>query len=148
MKDGTVFGIPCYAVDEVYYTFTDASQLKEICAGGGFRLTEETAYYYNYTPSNKDILNTLSENDKITVIDHDGDNAFDVVLVTTSYPADGHLRLPADGRRRRRDPDRPRVQQHRRVHCRRGGLLQSDLRKRIYPQAQLTIAKQTKGLPR
>ena len=43
MKDGTVFGIPCYAVDEVYYTFTDASQLKEICAGGGFRLTEETA---------------------------------------------------------------------------------------------------------
>ena len=87
VKDGTVFGIPCYAVDEVYYTFTDASQLKEICAGGGFRLTEETAYYYNYTPSNKDILNTLSENDKITVIDHDGDNAFDVVLVTTSYPA-------------------------------------------------------------
>ena len=89
VKDGTVFGIPCYAVDEVYYTFTDASQLKEICAGGGFRLTEETAYYYNYTPSNKDILNTLSENDKITVIDHDGDNAFDVVLVTTSYPATG-----------------------------------------------------------
>ena len=22
-------------------------RLKEICAGGGFRLTEETAYYYN-----------------------------------------------------------------------------------------------------
>ena len=32
-------------------------------------------------------MNTLSANDKITVIDHDGDNAFDVVLVTTSYPA-------------------------------------------------------------
>ena len=77
MKDGRVFGIPCYAVDEIYYTFTDASQLKEICAGGGFRLTEQTAYYYNYTPSSKDILNTLSANDKITVID----------LVTTSYPA-------------------------------------------------------------
>lgn len=87
MKDGKVFGIPCYAVDEIYYTFTDASQLKEICASGGFRLTEQTAYYYNYTPSSKDILNTLSANDKITVIDHDGDNAFDVVLVTTSYPA-------------------------------------------------------------
>lgn len=87
VKDGRVFGIPCYAVDEIYYTFTDASQLKEICAGGGFRLTEQTAYYYNYTPSSKDILNTLSANDKITVIDHDGDNAFDVVLVTTSYPA-------------------------------------------------------------
>lgn len=87
VKDGKVFGIPCYAVDEIYYTFTDASQLKEICAGGGFRLTEQTAYYYNYTPSSKDILNTLSANDKITVIDHDGDNAFDVVLVTTSYPA-------------------------------------------------------------
>lgn len=87
VKDSRVFGIPCYAVDEIYYTFTDASQLKEICAGGGFRLTEQTAYYYNYTPSSKDILNTLSANDKITVIDHDGDNAFDVVLVTTSYPA-------------------------------------------------------------
>lgn len=87
VKDGKVFGIPCYAVDEVYYTFTDASQLKEICSGGGFRLTEQTAYYYNYTPSNKDILNAPSANDKITVIDHDGDNAFDVVLVTTSRPA-------------------------------------------------------------
>ena len=87
VKDGKVFGIPCYAVDEVYYTFTDASQLKEICSGGGFRLTDATEYYYNYTPSNKDILNTLSANDKITVIDHDGDNAFDVVLVTTSRPA-------------------------------------------------------------
>ena len=54
---------------------------------GGFRLTDQTAYYYNYTPSNKDILNAPSANDKITVIDHDGDNAFDVVLVTTSYPA-------------------------------------------------------------
>lgn len=87
VKDGKVFGIPCYAVDEVYYTFTDASQLKEICSGGGFRLTDQTAYYYNYTPSNKDILNAPSANDKITVIDHDGDNAFDVVLVTTSRPA-------------------------------------------------------------
>ena len=87
VKDGKVFGVPCYAVDEIYYTFADASQLKEICQGGGFRLTDETEYYYNYARSSKDILNTLSENDKITVIDHDGDNAFDVVLVTTSRPA-------------------------------------------------------------
>ena len=29
----------------------------------------------------------MTANDKITVIDHDGDNAFDVVLVTTSRPA-------------------------------------------------------------
>ena len=87
VKDGRVFGVPCYAVDEVYYTFTDASQLKEICSGGGFRLTDQTEYYYNYAPSTKEILNALSANDKITVIDHDGDNAFDAVLVTTSRPA-------------------------------------------------------------
>ncbi len=58
MKDGFRYP-PCYAVDEIYYTFTDASQLKEICAGGS-RLTERTP------------LTKL--------------HAF-VVLVTTSYPA-------------------------------------------------------------
>ena len=87
VKDGKVFGVPCYAVDEIYYTFADASQLKEICQGGGFRLTDETEYYYNYAHSSKEILNAVTANDKITVIDHDGDNAFDVVLVTTSRPA-------------------------------------------------------------
>ena len=87
VKDGKVFGVPCYAVDEIYYTFADASQLKEIWQGGGFRLTDETEYYYNYARSSKEILNAVTANDKITVIDHDGDNAFDVVLVTTSRPA-------------------------------------------------------------
>lgn len=87
VKDGKVFGVPCYALDEVYYTFTDASALKDICAGGGFRLTDETEYYYNYTRSSKEILNTMNADEKITVIDHDGDNAFDIVLVTVSRPA-------------------------------------------------------------
>ncbi len=87
VKDGKVFGVPCYAVDETYYTFAEASLLREICAGGGFRLTDSTQYYYNYAPSSADILNAVTANDKITVIDHDGDHAFDVVLVTTSRPA-------------------------------------------------------------
>lgn len=87
VKDGKVFGVPCYAVDEIYYTFADASALKDICAGGGFSLTDETEYYYNYSRSSKDILNSTGANDKITVIDHDGDNAFDIVLVTVSRPA-------------------------------------------------------------
>lgn len=87
VKDGKVFGVPCYAVDELYYTFSDPSQLKQITAGGGFTLTDDTQYYYNYAPVSKEILNTLTDDDKITVIDHDGDYAFDVVLVTTSTPA-------------------------------------------------------------
>lgn len=87
VKDGKVFGVPCYAVDEIYYTFSDAAALKDICATGGFRLTDSTEYYYNYTRSTKDILNAVTDNDKITVIDHDGDNAFDIVLVTNSRPA-------------------------------------------------------------
>ena len=29
----------------------------------------------------------MTDNDKITVIDHNGDNAFDIVLVTNSRPA-------------------------------------------------------------
>ena len=88
VKDGKVFGVPCYAVDEIYYTFADASQLKEICQGGGFRLTDETEYYYNYARSSKEILNAVTANDKITVIDHDGDNAFDVVLATSPLTVD------------------------------------------------------------
>lgn len=87
VKDGKVFGVPCYAVVETYYTFSEAAALKDICAGGGFRLDDATAYYYNYAPASKDILNSAASNDKITVIDHDGDHVFDVVLVTTSRPA-------------------------------------------------------------
>ena len=83
VKDGKVFGVPCYAVDEIYYTFSDAAALKDICATGGFRLTDSTEYYYNYTRSTKDILNAVTDNDKITVIDHTGDLKFDVVLVTS-----------------------------------------------------------------
>ena len=87
VKDGKVFGVPCYAASETYYTFSEASALQEICSSGGFRLTDSTAYYYNYTAVSKEILSTLTSYDKITVIDHDGDNAFDVVLVITSRPA-------------------------------------------------------------
>ena len=39
------------------------------------------------TRATKEILNTVTDNDKITVIDHNGDNAFDIVLVTNSRPA-------------------------------------------------------------
>lgn len=139
VKDGKVFGVPCYAVDEIYYTFADASQLKEICQGGGFRLTDETEYYYNYARSSKEILNAVTANDKITVIDHDGDNAFDVVLVTTSRPGDRHRDEPPDRRRWRPELRGAGLQPGRHVRRGRRGLLQPGLRQRLHPPVERII---------
>ena len=83
MKDGMTVGAPCCAAAEIYYTFSSADELAQICSGGAFALTEQTEYYLNYERVSAEVLDDLPPQAQITVIDHTGDLQFDIVLVTT-----------------------------------------------------------------
>ena len=68
---------------EIYYTFADAQELRAVCSSNNFTFADDCAYYYNFDPATADILQTLPEGAKITVIDHTGDLKFDAVLITS-----------------------------------------------------------------
>ncbi len=87
MRDGQVIGAPCWSVREVYFTFPHAEDLQMACESGGFSLSEQTEYYYNFNSTSASILQTMRTDDYITVVDHNADNIFDTVLVITSRPA-------------------------------------------------------------
>ena len=87
VRDGEIFGIPCYAAAEIYYTFSSRQELQQVCQASSFALTEKTQYYYNFNSADAGILENLPENARITIIDHTGDFSFDIVLVTDCTPA-------------------------------------------------------------
>lgn len=82
MLNGEAVGAPVASAGEIYYTFTDAQELKTVCDSNSFTFADDCAYYYNYEPASADILSSLPDSAKITVIDHTGDLKFDAVLVT------------------------------------------------------------------
>ena len=83
MMNGSVVGTPVPAAGEIYYTFADAQELRAVCSSNNFTFADDCAYYYNFDPATADILQTLPEGAKITVIDHTGDLKFDAVLITS-----------------------------------------------------------------
>ena len=87
MRDGQIIGVPCWSVSETYFTFSHADELKTACESGGFSLSDDTEYYHNFDRADPQLLSHLSSDDYITVIDHDADNVFDIVLVITSRMA-------------------------------------------------------------
>ncbi|MCQ2419758.1 MAG: S-layer homology domain-containing protein [Clostridia bacterium] len=82
VRDGQILGIPCYDAAEIYYTFSSADELQKVLQVSSSALTDSTEYYYNFNRADAGILDALSENARITVIDHTGDFSFDIVLVT------------------------------------------------------------------
>ena len=83
MLNGEAVGSPVASAGEIYYTFADAQELKAVCDSNSFTFADNCSYYSNFEPATADILSSLPENAKITVIDHTGDLKFDVVLVTS-----------------------------------------------------------------
>ena len=83
MLNGEAAGSPVASAGEIYYTFADAQELKAVCDSNSFTFADDCSYYSNFEPATADILSSLPENAKITVIDHTGDLKFDVVLVTS-----------------------------------------------------------------
>lgn len=82
MKDGKIVGVPCYTEDEIYYTFRKAEEMRSVLRVGNGMLTEDTKYYRNFRSAGSDILETVPDGARITIVDHDGDWRFDCVFVT------------------------------------------------------------------
>lgn len=56
VKDGRVFGIPCYVTSELYYTFENAQALSKLLSGGAFSMADDAQYYYNYNEAGSEVL--------------------------------------------------------------------------------------------
>lgn len=81
VQDGRVVGMPCRVASELSYTFESAQELQKLLASGAFSMSRDAEYYYNYKEAGSDVLSRSGT--QITVIDHDGDLAFDTALVVS-----------------------------------------------------------------
>ncbi len=82
VQNGQVLGVPCEVPEEVCGTFTSAERLQQLVQTTDYRLTENTAYYYNNAPADASVLQTLTAPCTIAAIDHDGDLGIDLVRIT------------------------------------------------------------------
>lgn len=87
MRDGEIVGVPCASTSELYYVFSSAAELEEICQDGTFSVTGDTEYYLNYSRNTLDSVRSVSADGRIIVIDHDGDFRFDTVFVLSGERA-------------------------------------------------------------
>lgn len=91
LKDGNVVGVPCYTENELYYTFSSPEEMNGVLRASNGVLSEKTQYFLNFAPADASILELAADGsgsteNRITVIDHDGDMSFDVVLLTSCTP--------------------------------------------------------------
>lgn len=80
MRDGEIVGVPCASTSELYYVFSSATELEQICQDGTFSMTGDTEFYLNYSRSSLEIIRSVPADGRIIVIDHDGDFRFDTVF--------------------------------------------------------------------
>lgn len=81
VQDGQVIGTPCASSSVTSYTFTDKGELEQLCRLTDYTLAEDAAYYYNFSASTSQALEQLAGPVEITVLDADGDLAFEQVLI-------------------------------------------------------------------
>ena len=86
VKNGRVFGIPCYVTSELYYTFENAQALSKLLSGGAFSMADDALYYYNYNEAGSEVLSRSGT--RLTVIDHNNDMQFDTVLAVSCQEAE------------------------------------------------------------
>ena len=83
VRDGQVISTPCASTSVTSYTFTSWSELSQLCLLTGYCLDEDAAYYYNYSVSSRQVLEQLSGPAEITVLDQDGDLAFEQIVMVS-----------------------------------------------------------------
>lgn len=87
VRDGVVIGTPCASASAVSYTFESYKEFKDLCDLTDYQLDPKAAVYQNYAPAEASILETLPANSTITVLDQNGDQQFEWVLVVTYQTA-------------------------------------------------------------
>ena len=86
VKNGRVFGIPCYVTSELYYTFENAQAFSKLLSDGAFSMADDALYYYNYNEAGSEVLSRSGT--RLTVIDHNNDMQFDTVLAVSCQEAE------------------------------------------------------------
>ena len=86
VKNGRVFGIPCYVTSELYYTFENAQALSKLLSDGAFSMADDALYYYNYNEAGSEVLSRSGT--RLTVIDHNNDMQFDTVFAVSCQEAE------------------------------------------------------------
>lgn len=87
VRDGEVVGTPCASASAVSYTFGSYKELSDLCQRTDYQLDPDAAVYLNYAASEAAVLETLPANSTITVLDQDGDQAFEWVVAVTYQAA-------------------------------------------------------------
>lgn len=82
VKDGRVFGMPCYVAGELYYTFDSTQEVQKLLANGALTMSEDAEYYFNFDAAGSEVLSR--SNVRIIMIDHDGDLAIDTALAVSA----------------------------------------------------------------
>lgn len=87
VRNGVVVGMPCASASAVSYTFGSYKELSDLCQMTDYQLDSKAAVYLNYAAADAAVLETLPANSTITVLDQNGDKAFEWVIAVTYQTA-------------------------------------------------------------
>ena len=82
------YGLPGIRSQEQCVTFNTAAELEALVKFGALKLGRETMFCKDLQPDDASCLDTMTDGDILTVIDHEGDGLVDVVLLTTQAAAE------------------------------------------------------------
>lgn len=83
--DGEIVGQPVFSERDLIMTFDNGEEFEDFYDLGMISLDDSTEYYLNYNAATFAVIGMLDENTSITVIDRDGDDVIDVMMVTQCY---------------------------------------------------------------
>ena len=78
------FGLPAIRAQEQSVVLSSMAELDALLDYDVLTLTGETRYCKNFQPDDESCLTTVADGDTVTLIDHEGDGAVDMVLLTTA----------------------------------------------------------------
>jgi len=76
-----IVGTPTPRQQEISTTLDSYQQMKIVMEHSPIEVTGNTQYFINYVSTDASIMDTLGDNVSITIVDHEGDGAVDIVFV-------------------------------------------------------------------
>lgn len=83
--DGEIVGQPVFSEKDLVMTFDSGDEFDSFYDLGKVLLDDSTEFYLNYNEATFAVIGLLDENTSVTVIDRDGDDIIDVMMVTQCH---------------------------------------------------------------
>lgn len=83
--DGEIVGQPVFSEKDLVMTFDNGDEFDSFYDLGKVLLDDSTEFYLNYNEATFAVIGLLDENTSVTVIDRDGDDIIDVMMVTQCH---------------------------------------------------------------